>query len=102
MTEELVTFVNEQAGHDLTPIFDQYLRRAALPTLDLAFNEQEGTIAYRWVAGEREFAMPVKVGQPGKWQTITPTTDWQLMPLTMSKETFAVATDLYYINVRLQ
>jgi aminopeptidase N len=102
MTEDLVKFVNEQVGHDLTPIFDQYLRRAALPTLDLAFNQKERTIAYRWVADERGFAMPVKVGQPGKWQTITPTTEWQLMPLTLTKETFEVATDLYYINVRKQ
>ena len=33
MTEELVAFVNKQVGNDLTPIFDQYLRRANLPTL---------------------------------------------------------------------
>jgi aminopeptidase N len=102
MTEDLVTFVNQRVGHDLTPIFDQYLRRAAIPTLDLAFNETEGTVAYRWVADERAFAMPVRVGRPGQWQTIRPTTDWQVMPATVARDALDVATDLYYINVRKQ
>ena len=31
MTEDVVRFFNEQLGRDLTPIFDQYLRRAELP-----------------------------------------------------------------------
>jgi aminopeptidase N len=102
MTEDLVTFVNAQVGHDLTAMFDQYLRRAALPTLALAFNENERTVAYRWIADERAFAMPVRVGERGKWQTIRPTTDWQLMPLTVAKEAFDVATDLYYVNIQKQ
>jgi aminopeptidase N len=99
MTEELVAFVNKQVGKDLTPIFDQYLRRASLPTLELAFNDAEKTVAYRWIAEERAFAMPIKAGANNNLQVITPTTDWQLMPTTMSKDTFGVATDLYYVNV---
>jgi len=30
---------------------------------------------------------------------IQPTTDWQMMPLTLSKDAFEVATDLYFVNV---
>jgi aminopeptidase N len=33
MTEDLVQFFNARLGRTLTPLFDQYLRRAALPTL---------------------------------------------------------------------
>jgi aminopeptidase N len=40
MTEDVVEFFNAQLGRNLTPIFDQYLRRAALPTLELAFVER--------------------------------------------------------------
>jgi len=29
LTEDLVAFFNQQTGKNLTPIFDQYLRRAA-------------------------------------------------------------------------
>jgi aminopeptidase N len=99
MTEDMVRFINREVGQDLTVLFDQYLRRTAIPTLELVFNEKEGTLAYRWNAEERAFAMPVKVGDPKKWLTIKPTTDWQLMKAPMPKESFEVATDLYYVSV---
>ena len=101
-TEELVAFVNQQLGSDLTPVFDQYLRRTDLAILELAFNEAEGTVAYRWKADERAFNMPVKVGDPSAWQMIRPTTEWQVMKTVLKKDTFAVATDLFYVDVRKQ
>jgi aminopeptidase N len=99
MTEDLVQFFNTRLGRNLTPIFDQYLRRAALPTLELAFNDKEGTLAYRWDAAEPSFAMPIKVGKRGQWQTIVPTTDWAIMRSPVAREQFEVATDLFYVNV---
>jgi aminopeptidase N len=99
LTEDIVEFVNRELGGDYTAVFNQYLRRAALPALELTFNDAERTVAYRWKADERDFAMPVRVGQPGRWQIIAPTTSWQTMPLEMPKEQFEVATDLYFVNV---
>jgi aminopeptidase N len=99
MTEDLIQFFNARLGRNLTPIFDQYLRRAALPTLELAFNDKEGTLAYRWDAAERSFAMPIKVGKRGQWQTIEPTTDWAIMRSLITKDEFEVATDFFYVNV---
>jgi aminopeptidase N len=102
MTEDIVQFFNAQLGRNLTPVFDQYLRRTELPTLELAFNGAEGTVAYRWKADEREFAMPVRVGERGKWTVIRPTTDWAVMKTPLKKDDFEVAIDLYYINVTKQ
>jgi aminopeptidase N len=102
MTEDLVRFVNTKLGQNLTPIFDQYLRRAALPTLELAFNEKEGTVSYRWDAEERAFNMPIRVGRRGHWQVIQPTADWATMKTAVPKAEFEVATDLYYVGVRKQ
>jgi aminopeptidase N len=98
MTEDVVAFFNAQLGRDLTPMFNQYLRRAAIPTLQLAF-EPDGTLAYRWKADEPGFAMPVRAGAPGALQLLHPTTEWQLMQAPASKDQFDVATDLYYVNV---
>jgi aminopeptidase N len=98
MTEDVVRFFNSRTTRDWTPIFDQYLRRSALPTLQLAFNET-GRMAYRWKADERSFDMPVRVGRPGRWTLIEATTDWKVMPTSLEKEEVDVATDLYYINV---
>ena len=71
-TEEIVAFVSKQLGQDMTPIFDQYLRRADLPVLELTFNDEDKTVSYRWNAAERGFAMPIRVGDPAKWQMIQP------------------------------
>jgi aminopeptidase N len=100
-TEDIVQFVNSQLGRDLTPVFDQYLRHAAIPTLELAFRA-DGPLAYRWKADEPDFAMPVRAGAPGALQVLEPTTAWKTMRSPASKERFEVATDLYYINVLKQ
>ena len=99
MTEDVVAYFNRQTKMNLTPIFNQYLRHTAIPTLELKFDEGKGVVAYRWKADEKDFAMPVRVGTKGNWQLIKPTTDWQEMKTTLTKENFAADTDFYYINI---
>ena len=99
MTEDVVRFFNQQTGKNLGPIFDQYLRHAELPVLELRFHEGTGNVDYRWNAAANGFAMPVKVGTQGKWQTIQPSTGWKSMKSPSTKDQFEVATDLYYIEV---
>jgi aminopeptidase N len=101
MTTDMVGFFNRRTGLQLQPIFDQYLRHAAIPTLELRFDEAHA-VSYRWVAQEKQFAMPVRVGQKGAWQIIRPTTEWQHMRTELGMNAFDVATDLYYINVSKQ
>lgn len=102
MTEDIVAFFNQKTDRDMTPIFDQYLRRTAIPTLELKFNAGEGTVSYRWKVDEPGFAMPVRVGKKDSWQLIQATTDWQAMKTPLAKDDFDVATDLYFINVDKQ
>jgi aminopeptidase N len=99
MTEDVVQFFNQQTGMNLASIFDQYLRHAAIPTLELKFADAAGTVAYRWKVDEPAFAMPIKVGTPDHWEIIQPTTEWKTMKTPLKKEDFQVATDLYYVNV---
>jgi aminopeptidase N len=99
MTEDVVKFFNEKTGKNLTPIFGQYLRHTAIPTLELQFQESDGSVSYRWKADEEDFAMPIKVGGKDAWQTIRPRTEWQTMKSSVKKDDFEVATDLYFVNV---
>jgi aminopeptidase N len=99
LTEDVVRFFNAQTGRNLTPIFDQYLRHAALPVLELRFDE--GGVAYRWQAAVKEFAMPLKVGRRGQWQTIRPTAEWQTLKTALKKDEFEVATEFYYVEVKV-
>ncbi len=98
MTEDLVRFFNSKTGRDWTPIFDQYLRHAALPTLELTFSGAN-EVSYRWEADEAGFNMPIRVGSPGAWQTIEPTAEWKKMATPLTPAEFKVATDLYYVTV---
>jgi aminopeptidase N len=102
MTSDMVAFFNQHTGLQLRPIFDQYLRHAAIPTLELRFDEDAHIVSYRWLAQEKQFAMPVRVGLKSGWQIIKPTIAWQRMRTNIGKDDFEVATDLYYINVSKQ
>jgi len=99
-TDDIVAFFNQRTGKNLTPIFDQYLRHTAIPTLEVKFDAEAGTVAYRWKADEPGFAMPIRVGTKGAWQIIQPTTtEWKTMPTRLTKDSFDVATDLYFVNI---
>ena len=100
-TNEVLAYFSRETSQDLGPIFDQYLRQPYVPTLDLQFQDG-GQVAYRWNAAAKGFAMPVKVGQKDRWQTIRPTTEWQTMTTSLARDDFEVATDLYYVNVSKQ
>jgi aminopeptidase N len=102
MTEDVVKYFNQQTGMNLTPIFDQYLRHAALPALELKWNEGADTVSYRWNANEPGFQMPIRVGTKDHWQMIQPTAEWQTMKTVLNKDEFEVATDLYFVTVSKQ
>jgi aminopeptidase N len=102
LTEDVVQYFNQHTGMNLTPIFNQYLRHAAIPRLELLFGEAPGMVMYKWDADEDDFAMPVRVGTPGHWQIIHPTTKWQWIETPLAKGDFQVATDLYYVDVNKQ
>jgi aminopeptidase N len=99
MTEDVVAYFNKHTGMNLTPIFNQYLRHTAIPTLELKFDDAAHTVAYRWKVDEAGFAMPVHVGKKDSWQVIHPTAEWKSMKSSLGKNEFGVATDLYYVNV---
>ena len=99
MTEDVVAWWNQNTGLNLTPFFNQYLRRVAIPTLELNFDEATHTVLYKWQADESGFAMPIQVGDPAHWQLIHPTLDWQTLSTPLTKDQFQVATDLFYVNV---
>lgn len=102
MTEEVVEWFNKASGMNLTPVFDQYLRRTALPVLELQIDDAAGTVRYRWQADEAAFAMPVKVGAANHWEVIKPTGEWQTMKTGIKKAEFTVPLDLYYVQVNKQ
>ena len=101
MTEDVVAWWSQRTGMDLKPFFDEYLRHAKIPTLELLFDPSQKTVQYRWTADEAGFAMPVRAGNAKSLAVITPSaTDWKSMPWAGTPAEFAVPEDLYYIDVK--
>jgi aminopeptidase N len=99
MTEDVVAWWNKRTGMDLTSFFNEYLRHAAIPVLELRFDRAKGTLAYRWNAEERGFAMPIKMGERDHLMVVKPvTTEWQTMPWTKDPDMLDVPMDLYYMG----
>jgi aminopeptidase N len=99
MTEDVVAWWNKRTGLDLTAFFNEYLRHAAIPVLELRFNRAQGTVAYRWSADEAGFAMPIKIGDREHLTLVTPVTkEWKTMPWTADPDTLDVPHDLYYVG----
>jgi len=101
-SEDVISYFNQQSGVNLTPIFEQYLRHAKIPRLELLFGEAMGMVMYKWSADEVDFSMPMRVGSPDHWQIIYPTTSWNSMQTSLDKDEFEVATDLYYVDLNKQ
>ena len=101
MTEDVETWWSQRTGMNLKPFFEEYLRHAKIPTLELLFDPSQKTVQYRWEADETGFAMPLEVGEAGSLQVITPlATDWKTMPWAGKPEEFTVPMNLYYIDVK--
>jgi aminopeptidase N len=99
MTEDVVAWWNARTGMNLTPFFDEYLRHAAIPVLELKFDRAKGSVAYRWSADEPGFAMPIPIGERGHLTLVRPvTTEWKTMPWTADPDTLVVPHDLYYVG----
>ena len=105
-TEDLVGYVNRVTGSDYTYFFNQYLRYADLPRLEVNLTSKGGalTARYRWRADAADFRMPVKVTTaPGRFTFITPTSAWQTLDLgTLDPKEFQVAEQLFYISTQIR
>lgn len=98
-TEQVVNYINTQAGLNLTPVFDQYLRYKNIPTLEFRF--EKGEAQCRWVADVTDFTMPVQVRIKGdKYQFITPSANFKPVNIAgLNKDNLEVNTFDYYIGV---
>jgi aminopeptidase N len=99
MTEDILALFNERFRRDLTPVFNQYLRHANIPRLELSTDQSIGVLRYRWLADEPGFNMPIRVGSGERLQFIMPTSQWQTLDAPMARDDFQSATKFYYFDL---
>jgi aminopeptidase N len=104
--DSIVNYITAFTGADVHPFFDQYVRHASLPRLDVVVAKHGDTVTarYRWSGAVKDFAMPVKVTTGmGTWALIRPTAAWQTLDLNPNLDpwAFTVAEDLFYCDVHI-
>lgn len=99
-TEEVIAYINKEAGKDLTSVFDQYLRYTEVPVLEIrkVNNEQ---IQFRWKADVSGFSMPVKLKtlDSADWIIVNATSEWQT--LNINATDLIIDTDNFYIKTKI-
>lgn len=96
-TREVVDYINQYSGKNLTKVFDQYLRQPEIPVLEIK-RSTDGFIHYRWKAAVPNFEMPVRIKLDEgskKWKTLRITADWQ----RIKSPALIVDTDNFYIKM---
>ncbi|MEG9326449.1 M1 family metallopeptidase [Salinimicrobium catena] len=74
-TQTTEDFFNKAISTDLSPVFDQYLRYAKIPELQI--RKKGNSLAYRWQADVEDFKMPVDIFINGKEVRLLATDEWQ-------------------------
>jgi aminopeptidase N len=98
--QQVMDYLNRESGRDFTNVFDQYLRHASLPILEIRF--EDGKTLARWVSEVEKFDMPVRVRRKGgEYQFIKPTARFaEVKELAgATRETLEVDTFNFYIGV---
>ena len=98
-TETVVAFFNQESGMNLTPVFNQYLRYPALPTLELRMIKNK--LEFRWITTAQDFTMPIDIKIKDKKIRINPKNDWTTSKLKIAKlDDVEVLRNNFYIDVK--
>jgi aminopeptidase N len=98
---QVVDYINQQSGINLSPVFAQYLKYPHPPILN--FVTINGKLMCRWIADAADFAMPVKVRvKGGEYKFINPKTRFSPVDLEgATKDNIEADTFNYYIGLMI-
>ncbi|MFN3755011.1 M1 family metallopeptidase [Flavobacterium sp.] len=73
-TKIVTGFFNKESGMNLTPIFNHYLTKTAIPKLEL--KTRKGKLEAKWSNVDKDFNMPIDITLNEKTIRIYPKNDW--------------------------
>lgn len=94
---QIEQYISQQAGRDLSKVFDQYLRDIRIPRLEYSFAGKK--LRYRWTNVVPGFAMPVKITLAGSDspQFLYSTTSWKTMK-TKGEKALTIDRNFYVME----
>ncbi|HEX6333983.1 MAG TPA: M1 family metallopeptidase [Flavisolibacter sp.] len=94
-TAEIESYINRVSGKDFSKVFNQYLRTANIPTLELKADGDK--MKFRWTDAVAGFNMPVRLTN-GQW--IYPTTAEQKIKIENANFSGVDVDKNFYIRVK--
>ena len=97
---EVLAYIREHAGVDVSPVFRQYLTTTMIPVLEYRISGD--TLSYRWSNVVPGFAMPVRVTltDPQAFAVLRPTLWWQTTRLTLPRAADFHVDERFYVTAR--
>jgi len=97
MGKQVEDYISEQAGIDLTRVYDQYLRDVRIPVLE--YRVANGSLQYRWSNVVSGFDMPVEVTlAKDRYSVIRPTERWQSVKIDLASPADFKVDVNYYVT----
>ena len=100
--QEIMDYIMQRSGCNLTDFFSQYLNYSALPEFQykLVREGRNITLMYRWEA-IKEFDMPILVNSGNEDFWISPNSDWKEMSLgKIDSRDFKVKEELFLLDIK--
>lgn len=98
-TKQIEDYMSNNAGLDLSTIFNQYLRTTQIPTFEYYF--KSGYVTYRWSNCVEKFDMPLKINLNGVEAWLKPTPEWQKQKVSDEKSTLEINRDFYVTDYNI-
>ncbi|SNB05774.1 putative M1 family metalloprotease [Flavobacterium psychrophilum] len=101
-TKTVIDFFNQEAGLNLTPVFNQYLRYVSIPRLEFRHSGTKNQFEYAWKTNEPNFEMPIDLIFKNKKTRLIGTNKWQKVPFKMKNVLeIEVVKNKFYITTNL-
>ncbi|OUD27038.1 M1 family metallopeptidase [Flavobacterium psychrophilum] len=101
-TKTVIDFFNQEAGLNLTPVFNQYLRYVSIPRLEFRHSRTKNQFEYAWKTNEPNFEMPIDLIFKNKKTILIGTNKWQKVPFKMKNVLeIEVVKNKFYITTNL-
>lgn len=101
-TQQIESYIVKKAKFNYQPVFNQYLRTTQIPVLEYYFSEDKKQLSFKYSNCVDDFNLPLWLGEPNTLQKISPTTKWQTITLSTTKNIISnieKLQQLYYLKV---
>lgn len=92
-TQQVESYISQEAGIDLRKVFDQYLRTTKIPLLQ--YKIEGNKVSYKYDRVVPGFAMPLRVLVNGKEMKITPSESLQTLDARAAVTAFEIDRNFY-------